>query len=163
MRFMKVAAGILSVVAILLIALIASFFAGGTLSVDARVAAVPAKDASGAFEAVADVLTAGIAPQVFSAEALGDASDYVLIDINFDFRNRGLFAAEWLTAELAPAPGDVAVYSKGTEAIDVPARGGNSLNLKVIARAGGDLEGRELQTEYYVRGTRRAAEVAGSE
>ena len=160
---MRVAAGILSVVALLLVVLIASFFAGGTLSVGARAVSVPASDALQAFDSVVEVLDAGIAPQVFSGEEIGDASGYVLIDINFDFRNRGLFAAEWLTAELAPAPGDVAVYSKGTEAIDVPARGGNSLNLKVIARAGGDLEGRELKIEYYVLGMRRTAKVACSE
>lgn len=160
---MRVAAGILSVVAILLVALIASFFVGGTLSIEARVASVPAADAEEAFEAVVDVLGTGIAPEVFSAEEIGDASGYVLCDINFDFRNRGLFSAEWLTAELIPAAGDVAVYSQSAEAIDIPARKDSTLNLKVIALSGGDLSGRVLKIEYYVLGMRRTAKVACSE
>ena len=160
---MKVAAGILSVVALLLVVLIASFFAGGTLSVGARAVSVPASDALQAFDSVVEVLDAGIAPQVFSGEEIGDASGYVLIDINFDLKNRGLFSAEWLAAEILPGEGDIAVYSRSAEVLGVPARGSETLNLKLIARADQDPEGRELLIEYYVLGMKRTAKIACSQ
>jgi hypothetical protein len=156
---MRIATVVLSVVAVVLVALIAGFFVGGTLSADVRVYSVNASDEPDAFASVAGVFEAGLAPQIFQSEVIADPSEYVLIDITCSLKNRGVFAAEWVHAELSPAPGDIAVYSRSADAFDIPAGKGEALNIKVIARAGGGGT-RELRLEYYVLGMKRTAKIA---
>ncbi len=155
---MKIAAGVLSAIAVLLIALIAVFFVGGALNADARVVAISAADEPKAFGSALSVLASGAAPQVFRSETIEDPAQFQLIDLTLALENRGLFAAEWVRAELVPAEADIAVYFEGEEPIDIAARGAGELNLKLVSRVDGD-SAREIAVEYYVLGMKRTIRV----
>ena len=88
-----------------------------------------------------------------------DAGAYALTDVTVTFANSGLFNAEWLTFEIVPGVGDVAVCSQSASVLDVPARSREALTLRLLGRADVPAAGRTLEVEYYVLGMRRTATV----
>ena len=141
---MKVLSIVLSVIAALLIALIAVFFIGAALDADVSVATLPAtQDALGFAAAVESVA----------------AADYEVTDITVTFHNKGLFAAEWLTFEFIPATGDVALCTQSADRLDLPARSEAQLTFSLLSKESASDAGRALNVEYYVLGMRRTMTV----
>ena len=149
---------ILCLILVLMLAFVAFFFAGGTLSTSANCITAAAADYPEAFESIRGVISGNTAPQLFSNEVLGDASLYTLVDVNITLSNRGVFDAEWLNIQVEGAPGDVAVYSLSGDGLDVPARSGAQINLKLITRAPADTA-RQITIQYYVYGISRSIRV----
>lgn len=140
---MKVASVILSVVAVLMLAMIACFFIGGTIAVDVDIQVVEVD----ALEAM--------------QSALDDASESVMLDITMNLKNRGFLDVEWLRAELVLTARDVAVNSLSTKKLDIAANSSGELNLKVLVHAEDvELDGRAIFIEYYVFGMRRTAKIS---
>lgn len=154
---MKPATVIFSLILILMLAFCALFYAGGTLMIDSQSVTADAASYPEAYKSIAGVIESGAAPLVFSSEAVGDAAQYTLFDINFSLTNRGIFDAEWLNINVEPAPGDVAVYSLTGNGLDVPARSAEQANLKLVTRAGADSK-RKITVQYYVYGISRTVE-----
>ena len=150
---------ILCLILVLMLAFVAFFFAGGTLSSSATCITAAAADYPEAFESIRGVISSDTAPQLLSNEALGDASLYTLVDVNIILSNRGLFDAEWLNIQVEGAPGDVAVYSLTGDGLDVPARSSAQVNLKLITRAPADAT-RQITIQYYVYGISRTIHVS---
>ena len=88
-----------------------------------------------------------------------NAGAYALTDVTVTFANSGLFNAEWLTFEIVPSVGDVAVCSQSASVLDVPARSQAQLTLRLLSKSGASGAGRALEVEYYVLGMRRTATV----
>lgn len=151
---MKPATVIFSLILVLMLAFCALFYAGGTLKIDAQSISAEAASYPEACKSIAEVITSGAAPMIFSAEQIGSAADYTLFDINFTLTNRGVFDAEWLNINVEPAAGDVAVYSLSGNTQDVPARSARQANLKLLTRAGKDSK-RLITVQYYVYGISR--------
>ena len=150
---------ILCLILILMLAFVAFFFAGGTLTTSASCITAAAADYPDAFESIRGVISSDTAPQLLSNEALGDASGYTLVDVNIILSNRGLFDAEWLNIQVEGAPGDVAVYSLTGDGLDVPARSSAQVNLKLITRAPADAT-RQITIQYYFYGISRTIHVS---
>ena len=146
---------ILCLILVLMLAFAAFFFAGGTLATSASSITAAAADYPEAFESIRGVISSDTAPQLLSNEALGDASGYTLVDVNITLSNRGVFDAEWLNIQVEGAPGDVAVYSLTGDGLDVPARTGAQINLKLITRAPAGAT-RKITIQYYVYGISRS-------
>ena len=149
---------ILCLILVLMLAFVAFFFAGGTLTASAGSISAAAADYPEAFDAIRSVISTDTAPQLLSNEALGDAADYTLVDVNITLSNRGIFDAEWLNIQLEGAPGDVAVYSLTGEGLDVPARSSAQVNLKLLTRAPANAT-RRITIQYYVYGISRSVHV----
>ena len=149
---------ILCLILVLMLAFVAFFFAGGTLSSSATCITAAAADYPEAFESIRGVISADSAPQLLSNEALGDPSGYTLVDVNISLSNRGVFDAEWLNIQVEGAPGDVAVYSLTGDGLDVPARSSAQVNLKLLTRAPADAT-RQITIQYYVYGISRSVHV----
>lgn len=147
---------VLMVVLILMIAFVVYFFVGGTLKPLVTFATAPAADHPDAFASIQGVLAAHAAPQQF-AELDGDAGRYTLVDMNVQLSNHGIFDAEWVDVDVAPAHGDVAVYSFTGEGSDIPARSVGSVNLKLITT--NPSAGRDITITYYVHGMQRTVSV----
>ena len=155
---MKALSILLSVVVVLLVALIAFFFIGGTLGTQAQIAAVSAQEQPEAFAAAAEAVQTGRAPRAITQMEGEDPAAYTLTDVTVAFANNGLFAAEWLAFTVEPGEGDVAVYSQSVESLDIAARSGAEVNLKLLTQGSG--AGRTLRVEYYVLGMRRTASIS---
>lgn len=155
---MKALSILLSIVVVLLVALIAFFFIGGTLGAQAHIVAVPAQEQPEAFAAAAEAVQTGHAPRAFAQMEGDDPAAYTLVDITASLKNNGLFAAEWATFTIEPGEGDVAVYSQSVESLDIAPRSGAETNFKVLARGNG--AGRTLRVEYYVLGMRRTVSLS---
>ena len=91
---------ILCLILVLMLAFVAFFFAGGTLTASGSSITAAAADYPEAFESIRSVIAANTAPQLFSNEVLGDPSGYTLVDVNISLSNRGVFDAEWLNIQL---------------------------------------------------------------
>ena len=150
---------ILCLILVLMLAFVAFFFAGGTLSSSATCITAAAADYPEAFESIRGVISSDTAPHLLSNEALGDASLYTLVDVNIILSNRGIFDAEWLNIQVEGAPGDVAVYSLTGDGLDVPARSSAQVNLKLVTRAPADAT-RQITIQYYVYGISRSIHVS---
>ena len=149
---------ILCLILVLMLAFAAFFFAGGTLTASASSISAAAADYPEAFDAIRSVISTDTAPQLLSTEALGDAADYTLVDVNITLSNRGIFDAEWLNIQLEGAPGDVAVYSLTGDGLDVPSRSSAQVNLKLLTRAPANAT-RRITIQYYVYGISRSVHV----
>lgn len=149
----------LSVIAALLIALIAVFLLGGALGVEASVTTTPAAQDAPGFAAAVEGVEAGSAPLVLETPDAENAGAYALTDVTVTFANSGLFNAEWLTFEIVPSVGDVAVCSQSASVLDVPARSQAQLTLRLLSKSGASGAGRALEVEYYVLGMRRTMTV----
>ena len=149
---------ILCLILVLMLAFAAFFFAGGTLTASASSISAAAADYPEAFDAIRSVISTDTAPQLLSNEALGDAADYTLVDVNITLSNRGVFDAEWLNIQVEGAPGDVAVYSLTGDGLDVPARSSAQVNLKLLTRAPANTT-RQITIQYYVYGISRSVHV----
>ena len=149
---------ILCLILVLMLAFVAFFFAGGTLTANGSSITAAAADYPEAFESIRSVVATDTAPQLFSNEVLGDASGYSLVDVNISLTNRGVFDAEWLNIRLEGAPGDVAVYSLSGDGLDVPARSSAQINLKLLTRAP-ESTARQVTIQYYVYGISRSIHV----
>ena len=120
---MKVLSIVLSVIAALLIALIAVFFIGAALDADVSVATLPATQDALGFAAAVESVQLESAPAIYETLESVAAADYAVTDITVTFHNKGFFAAEWLTFEFIPATGDVALCTQSADRLDLPARG----------------------------------------
>ncbi len=150
---------ILCVLLALVIAFGAWFFVTGTLDVQVTRVTAPASDYPEAFASIRDVLISGGAQAVYSmGESLENAADYTLMDVNIQMTNRSLFDAEWLNIELIPIGGDVALYSLTGNTADVPAKGMQSANLKLVTRAE-ESGTHTLVIQYYVFGISRSVKI----
>ena len=149
---------VLQAILILLIAFVACFFIGGTLRAQPRKAAVAAADQPDAFASIQTILASGGAPRQFG-EAPSSADGCTLMDVTITLSNYGLFDAEWIDLTLAPAQGDIAVYSLTGEASSLPARSTGQVNLKLITTAAADAP-RTVEIRYYIFGMKRSITVA---
>jgi len=149
---------ILSLLLIVIIAFGAFFYAGGTLQAEVSCISANAGDHPEAFASIENVLDSKSAPQLFSTDPLGDPANYSLLDISIALANRGIFDAEWLNIQLKGITGDVAVYSLTGDGIDVAARSGSQINLKLVTRAPIDSP-RSVSIQYYVYGISRTIDV----
>ena len=149
---------ILSLIMIVIIAFGAFFYAGGTLQAEVSCISANAGDHPEAFASIENVLASNSAPQLFSTDPLGDPANYSLLDISITLANRGIFDAEWLNIQLKGITGDVAVYSLTGDGIDVAARSGSQINLKLVTRAPLDSP-RSVSIQYYVYGISRTIDV----
>lgn len=147
----------LSIVLMLLIAFVAYFFIGGTLRCDAATVTAAASEHADAFASIENLLASGGAPQQF-AQSAAKIEDCTLTDVTLTLTNPGLFPAEWLEITVAPADGDVAVYSLTGAGTDVPARSSSRVNLKLISSASADAA-RTITVRYYVFGLQRTITV----
>ena len=155
---MKPSTIILALILVVIIAFGAFFYAGGTLQAQVSCISAGAGDHPDAFASIQNVLSSNSAPQLFSADPLGDAANYSLMDISISLTNRGIFAAEWLNIQLNGATGDVAVYSLTGDGTDIPARSSAQVNLKLITRAPVDSP-RSVSIQDYVYGISRTVTV----
>lgn len=130
------------------------FLLGGTLSASLETVTAGAGDYPNAYAAIARIVNADAAPQRFDAPLPDDPAACRLEDVTITLQNRGLFDAEWVSVSVAGAEGDIAVYSISGEGGTVPARGSNTLNLKLISAAGGAGR-RTYRIQYYVYGMKR--------
>ena len=149
---------ILSLLLIVIIAFGAFFYAGGTLQAEVSCISANAGDHPEAFASIENVLASNSAPQLFSTDPLGDPANYSLLDISIALANRGIFDVEWLNIQLKGITGDVAVYSLTGDGIDVAARSGSQINLKLVTRAPLDSP-RSVSIQYYVYGISRTIDV----
>lgn len=150
---------ILGILFVLLLGFVIYFFVGGTLSAEVRTVTANASEYPEAFLSIRNVLESGAAPQTFSAEALGDASMYTLVDTTITLSNAGLFSAEWLDVQTTGINGDVAVYSLTGEGESIDPRSSGQLNLKIITTADANAV-RTFQIQYYVFGMKRTLTVS---
>ena len=155
---MKPSTVILALILIVILGFGAFFYAGGTLQAQVSCISASAGDHPDAFASIQNVLASNSAPQLFSADPLGDAGNYSLLDISISLTNRGIFAAEWLNIQLNGATGDVAVYSLTGDGADIAARTGGQVNLKLLTRAPVD-SARSVSIQYYVYGISRTITV----
>ncbi len=156
---MRKLTAVLASLLIVLLALAAWFYLGGTLRAGVYIQTAPAADYPEAYASIRDLLDSGSAPQVLGSEPLPeDPSAYTLVNITVTLANRGLFAAEWLHVTTRGAPGDVAVYALTGEGSDIAARDSGQVNLKLVTRAAPDAA-RDISIEYYVYGMKRAITV----
>lgn len=151
---MKVLSIVLSVIAALLIALIAAFFIGAALDADVSVATLPAAQDALGFAAAVESVQLESAPAIYETLESVAAADYALTDITVTFHNKGFFAAEWLTFEFIPATGDVALCTQSADRLDLPARSEAQLTFSLLSKEGASGAGRALNVEYYVLGMR---------
>ena len=143
----------------IVIAFGAWFYITGTLNAQVGRVTARASDYPEAFESIRSVLTGGGAQAVYSiGDTLESPADYTLMDVNIQLTNRSLFDAEWLNIELAPIDGDVALYSLAGACADVPAQGMQSVNLKLVTRAGTESV-HTATIQYYVFGVSRSIQV----
>lgn len=147
----------LLIVLLLMIAFVVYFFAGGALRVEASVITAPATEHAEAFASIQNVLSSGAAPQRFADALPESAEGLTLVDVTLTLTNPGLFPAEWLNLTVAPADGDVAVYSLAGEGSDVPGRSTATANLKLLTSAPG--ASRTVTIQYYVFGLSRSMTV----
>ena len=155
---MKPSTVILALILIVIIAFGAFFYAGGTLQAEVNCISANAGDHPDAFASIQNVLSSNSAPQLFSADPLGDAANYSLLDISIGLTNRGIFDAEWLNIQLTGVTGDVAVYSLTGDGTDIAARSGGQVNLKLVTRAPVN-NPRSVSIQYYVYGISRTITV----
>ena len=156
---MKVLSIVLSVIAALLIALIAVFFIGAALDADVSVATLPAAQDALGFAAAVESVQLESAPAIYETLESVAAADYAVTDITVTFHNKGFFAAEWLTFEFIPATGDVALCTQSADRLDLPARSEAQLTFSLLSKEGASGAGRSLNVEYYVLGMRRTMTV----
>ena len=151
---MKRLTSILFITLLVLAAFAFLFLAGGTLKAELSPVSAAATEYPQVFESIRVVLESGAAPQVF-AEGVPDAPDGLrLEDVTITLSNRGIFDAEWVSVEVAPAPGDLAVYSLSGEGSTIRARTIGTINLKLLSRM--DVSGpRTYRVQYYIYGTKR--------
>ena len=155
---MKPATVVLSLILILMLALGAFFYTGGTLKAQVNSITADAAEYPDAFESIRSVVASGAAPRQFSQDALDNPANYSLVDVTINLTNRGIFAAEWLNVQLEPVTGDVAVYSLSGDGVDVSARSTAQVNLKLVTRApAGSV--RTVSIQYYVYGVSRTIEL----
>ena len=100
----------LLIVLILMLAFVAYFFIGGTLHAQTSIATASASDYPDVCKSITNIVNSGAAPQQF-AELPASPNGCTLVDMTISLTNPGLFAAEWLDFSVAPANGDIAVYS----------------------------------------------------
>lgn len=135
------------------------FYITGTLDAQVSRVSAQASEYPEAFDSIRSVLQSGGAQAIYSiGDTLENAADYTLMDINIQLTNRSLFDAEWLNIELAPIDGDVALYSLTGACTDVPAKGMQSVNLKLVTRAGADSV-HTATIQYYVFGISRSIQI----
>ena len=156
---MKVLSIVLSVIAALLIALIAVFFIGAALDADVSVATLPAAQDALGFAAAVESVQLESAPAIYETLESVAAADYAVTDITVTFHNKGFFAAEWLTFEFIPATGDVALCTQSADRLDLPARSEAQLTFSLLSKEGASGARRALNVEYYVLGMRRTMTV----
>ena len=156
---MKVLSIVLSVIAALLIALIAVFFIGAALDADVSVATLPAAQDALGFAAAVESVQLESAPAIYETLESVAAADYAVTDITVTFHNKGFFAAEWLTFEFIPATGDVALCTQSADRLDLPARSEAQLTFSLLSKEGASGAERALNVEYYVLGMRRTMTV----
>ena len=156
---MKVLSIVLSVIAALLIALIAVFFIGAALDADVSVATLPATQDALGFAAAVESVQLESAPAIYETLESVAAADYAVTDITVTFHNKGFFAAEWLTFEFIPATGDVALCTQSADRLDLPARSEAQLTFSLLSKESASDAGRALNVEYYVLGMRRTMTV----
>ena len=157
---MKAVSIVLSVIAGLLLALIAFFFIGGTLRTQVEVSLVTAQQASEAVEEAVEAFNQGHVLQRFGDVSSVEASECVLHTVRVTLSNPGMFAAEWLGFSVSPGEGDAAVFSDAVELLDIPANQSAQLELEFLARQDGSGKGRSIQISYYVLGMRRTVSAS---
>ena len=155
---MKPSTVILALILIVIIAFGAFFYTGGTLQAQVNCISANAGDHPDAFASIENVIASNSAPQLFSADPLGDAANYSLMDISINLTNRGIFAAEWLNIQLEGITGDVAVYSLTGDGTDIAPRSSAQVNLKLLTRSPVDSP-RSASIQYYVYGISRTIKV----
>ncbi len=157
---MKALSIVLSVIAAILIALIAVFFIGGVLGTEASVTVMEATEDPVSLRRRRAGNRRWHAPLVLETLSEEELDGCRLANVTVTFTNNGLFAAEWLTYTLQGGEGDVAVYAQSADSLDIPARSSAQLNLKLLMRGNADGAGRALEVEYYVLGMRRTATIS---
>lgn len=154
---MKALTAVLCVLLALVIAFGAWFFIAGTLDAQATRVTARASEYPDAFSAIRETIASGGAQAVYApGDPLENAADYILADVNIQLTNRSLFNAEWLNIELIPVEGDVALYSLTGQGTDVPAKGMQSANLKLVTRADSP---HTAEIQYYVFGISRKIRI----
>lgn len=149
---------ILGTVFLLLAMLTALFLAGGTLSASVDVMTANGAEYPKAYAQIQGVLASG-APQVLFQPLPEDPAACRLEDVTITLKNRGLIPAEWISVNVAGAPGDVAVYSVTGEGSSVGGRSVGTVNLKLVSLANAD-PARTYNIQYYVFGMKRSIRVA---
>ena len=156
---MKVLSIVLSVIAALLIALIAVFLIGGSLGAEVSMEALPGTQDLLGFAAALESVELETASAVYAPLDSLEASDYTVSDLTVTFKNNGFLDAEWLTFDFVPGAGEVALCTQSAAKLDVAAHGEAKLALKLLSRAEASGAGRALNVEYYVLGMRRTMTV----
>lgn len=146
----------LMIVLILMLAFGAYFLIGGSLKTEVSIATAPAAEHLDACVSIQNIINSNAAPQQFTALPSTPES-CTLMDINLSLTNAGLFDAEWIDVSVAPAEGDIAVYSLTGESSTVPARSVGQINLKLITTT--PSAPRKITLNYYVFGMMREIAV----
>lgn len=95
---------------------------------------------------------------VYEAGALGEASDYTILEYTIAVRNKGFIRAQMVEAIIQPLRGDVLCYSQQeADSIDVNTSlevvPGRQLMLRVYLLTRKDLHAvRDIQVSYYIWG-----------
>ena len=152
---------ILGTVFLILAMLTALFLSGGTLSAKLDVMTANAAEYPKAYASIQGVLQTG-APQLFFNALPEDPADCRLEDVTITLSNRGLIPAEWISVNVAGAPGDVAVYSITGEGSSIGGRSVGTVNLKLVSLADSQPR-RTYRIQYYVFGMKRSIEVRPQE
>ena len=133
------------------------FLVGGTLSARVDTMAANGAEYPRAYASIQGVLASG-APQVFFQPLPEDPAQCRLEDVTITLSNRGLIPAEWISVDVAGAPGDVAVYSITGEGSSIAGRSAGTVNLKLVSLADYD-PARTYRIQYYVFGMKRQIDV----
>jgi len=149
----------LMIVLILMLAIVAYFFIGGTLHAKATLATAPASDYPDVCTSISSIVNSGAAPQQFTVLP-SSPKDCTLVDMTISLTNPGFFDAEWIDISVSPASGDIAVYSVTGESESIPARGTGHINLKLVTSAPADAA-RKVTMSYYVFGMLRSISIEG--
>ncbi len=87
---------------------------------------------------------------LYKRPASEDAADYNLITITLQVKNAGVLPAEWLSFQLSPLPGDVALFAG--EATDIGPFGTQTITITLLSEVEAETDRREVWAEYYVFG-----------
>ena len=131
---------------------------GGTLSLEASVISSGAADYQSAYDTAVTILNSGDAYQEFGSSEGLSIENAGLIDVTITLKNSSLFDAGWVSANLVPAQGDVAVYYASGDGITVQNGSTGQINLKILTA--GELDAaRQVEISYYILGIKRTAIV----
>lgn len=144
----------LIVVLTMMLAFVVYFFVGSMLDADVHMVSAAASDHPEAFASIQNTISSNTAPQRFTNDVPTTADGYTLIDVNITLSNKGVFPAEWISAEVEGVNGDVAVYSLSGVGSSISGRSSGQMNLKLITAASKNAS-RRIYLTYYVFGMER--------